>query len=261
MLRLSATITVAFVGSVIVQPAAQAASGTWTQATSGGTWSNTNNWSGGTMADGSTSTAFFNTLDLTVDHTVHLDGSHTLNKLTFGDTVTSSAASWILDNNGTVGNVITLAGTTPTITVATGSTVRVDGILTGNNVTFNGPGTLILNNANTFTGTFTMNGTGTGTTAGAVRITRADAFGSATLSWNGNPRTVLELDGSGGNINFTKNLGNTSGYILRNVAGNNTVTSGMSMYTGAGGTTVASDGGVLTLSGNIQAGQGAARLN
>ena len=151
-------------------------------------------------------------------------------------------------------------GASKTLTVATGTTAEFDGIMSGSGITFNGPGTLVLTKANTFTGTFTMNGTGTGTTAGAVRITRADVFGSAGLSWNGNPRTVLELDGSGGNINFTKNFGNTSGYILRNVAGTNTVTSGMSMYTGAGGTSVASDGGVLTLSGNIQAGQGARTL-
>jgi autotransporter-associated beta strand protein len=151
-------------------------------------------------------------------------------------------------------------GPTKTLTVATGTTAQFDGILTGSGITFNGPGTLVLTMANTFSSTFTMNGTGTGTAAGTVRITRADVFGSAGLSWNGNPRTVLELDGSGGNINFTKNLGTTSGYILRNVAGSNTVTSGLNMYTGAGGTKVASDGGVLALTGAIQAGQGPRQL-
>jgi autotransporter-associated beta strand protein len=151
-------------------------------------------------------------------------------------------------------------GSSRTLTVATGTTAEFNAIMSGSGITFNGPGTLVLTKANTFAGNFTMNGTGTGTSPGVVRITRADVFGSATLSWNGNPRTVLELDGTGGNINFSKNFGNTSGYILRNVAGTNTVTSGMNMFTGAGGTRVVSDGGVLTLSGAIQAGQGARTL-
>lgn len=48
---------------------------------------------------------------------MHLDGARTLTHLTFGDTTTSSAASWILDNNGSASNILTLAGTTPTSTV------------------------------------------------------------------------------------------------------------------------------------------------
>ena len=40
-----------------------AASGTWTQLTSGGLWSDTANWSGGTIADGSGFNANFNTIN------------------------------------------------------------------------------------------------------------------------------------------------------------------------------------------------------
>src|SRR5690349_19861479 len=37
--------------------------GTWTNTASGGLWSNTGNWSGGVVADGTGSTADFSTLD------------------------------------------------------------------------------------------------------------------------------------------------------------------------------------------------------
>jgi hypothetical protein len=43
--------------------AAQAANGTWTNTSSGGLWSGTGNWSGGTVADGSGNAADFNTVD------------------------------------------------------------------------------------------------------------------------------------------------------------------------------------------------------
>jgi hypothetical protein len=94
----------------------QAASGTWTQTTSGGLWSVTGNWLGGTVADGTGNTADFSTIDITANNTVHLDAAHTLSILKFGNTDISPAASWLLDNNGVGGNILTL-GTTPTITV------------------------------------------------------------------------------------------------------------------------------------------------
>ena len=93
-----------------------AGNGTWTSTTTG-LWSEGANWSGGTVADGSGYTANFGTIDTTADVTVHLDSARTIGNLTFGDTVTSSAAGWTLDNNGNSANILTLAGGTPTITV------------------------------------------------------------------------------------------------------------------------------------------------
>lgn len=62
------------VGSSLVATAVHAGTnGTWTNATTGGLWSATGNWSGGTVADGQDGIANFSTLDITADNTVHLD--------------------------------------------------------------------------------------------------------------------------------------------------------------------------------------------
>ena len=80
-----------------------AGDGTWTS-TATGLWSEGTNWSDGNVADGSGYTANFGTTDTTADVTVHLDSARTIGNLTFGDTVPSSAAGWILDNNGNSAN-------------------------------------------------------------------------------------------------------------------------------------------------------------
>jgi len=65
---------------------------------------------------------------------VSLDGDRTLTSLIFGDSDTSTAGSWILDNNGTSTNNLILAGTTPTITVnalGTTKTATISAIIEG----------------------------------------------------------------------------------------------------------------------------------
>lgn len=104
-----------------------AADGTWIDSDGDGLWSDTANWSGGTIADGSGSTANFNTLDAnpaTVNtnfpgfyrNAIGLDTSRTIGNLIFGDSDTSTPGGWeVYVPSGTP--VLTLAGTTPTITV------------------------------------------------------------------------------------------------------------------------------------------------
>ena len=137
-----------------------AASGTWIHAASGGLWSATGNWSGGTIADGSGSTADFSSIDITANNTVHMDAPHTLTSLIFDDTDPSTTAGWIVDSNSVAGNILTLAGSSPTITVnsmGSGATVTMGVIITNSNTGANsywtkaGNGTLVLNSANTFT--------------------------------------------------------------------------------------------------------------
>ena len=136
--------------------AAMAQSGTWT-ADASGNWSDTSNWSGGTVADGSGNTADFSTIDITADRTVTLDTPRTLGNLLFGDTSTSSAAGWLVDG----GNTLTLGGT-PFITVnalGTGKGVTISDPLAGTvGFTKSGPGSLTLNpsSSSSITGTITV---------------------------------------------------------------------------------------------------------
>lgn len=175
---------------------AHAADGTWTTLLSGGLWSDTANWSGGAIADGSGSTANFNTLNITADNTVHLDGSHTLTNLIFGDTTTATAGSWILDNNGNSANILTLAGTTPTITVnalGTNKTATISAVIDGTTgFTKVGVGTLVLSGINTYTGS-TIIGNST-TAGGTVQLTVNDAIAqSSGVVFNGPAATAGTL--------------------------------------------------------------------
>src|ERR1043165_2725731 len=106
--RFSCLIVVA---AAVAQGGAGAATGTWIDTVSGGLWSATANWSpggaSGVIANGTDALADFSTLNITVDNTVHLDSSRTIGSLKFGDTTATN--NWILDNNGSASNVLTLA--------------------------------------------------------------------------------------------------------------------------------------------------------
>jgi autotransporter-associated beta strand protein len=170
--------------------ALHAANGTWTQTASGGLWSNTANWTGGIIADGSGFTADFNTLNITANNTFSLDSNRTLTNLIFGDTTVTSAASWILNNNGNAANILTLAGTTPTITVnalGTNATTTISAEIAGTaGLRKAGAGNLILTGNNTYTGT-------TSITAGVVLFNSFSAFGTDT--------TAIQLS-NGGNLTY-----------------------------------------------------------
>ncbi len=134
-------------------------SGTWTNL-AGGPWSTAGNWLGNLVATGSGSTADFSTLNITADTTVDLDSARVVGNLVFGDTNPTSAAGWTLTDNGTPGNILILAGSTPTITVnALGdtSTATISAAVAGSaGLTKSGLGTLTLTAANTYIGTTTV---------------------------------------------------------------------------------------------------------
>lgn len=182
-----------------------AGNGTWSNTTSGGLWSSSGNWSSGAIADGSGFTANFSTIDITSDNTVHLDGPRTLGNLTFGDTVTNTAAGWVLDNNGSGANVLTLAGGTPTLTVnalggSSGVTLGVQ--LAGTaGLTKAGAGTLTLTSTNTYTGATAING------------------GTLALSGNGALVTNTAITINGGILDMGSRsaiycLGNNNGIVF-----------------------------------------------
>jgi len=160
---------------------AHAASGTWTQISAGsasGTWvdSGTSSWAGGIVADGSGFTADFSTLDITANSTVTLGAPRTIGNLIFADTGTSTAGSWTIA--GTGANVLTLAGTTPTVTVNgmnNNSLVTISATVEGTSgLTKSGSGLLALSGTNTYTG-------GTTISAGSLRALSNTAFGTGSV--------------------------------------------------------------------------------
>ncbi len=228
---------------------ASAATGTWTQLTSGGLWSAPANWSGGTIADLSGFTANFNTLDLVADNTVQLDSDRTLTGLTFGDTTTTTAGGWILANNSVATNNLILAGTSPTITVSTLGTAKTatisaiiegtvgftkagagDLVLSGTNSSFSGP-VSITGGALTLDNNTSALGTTSGVTMANATNLRLNGTASATLNYNfpihltsGNA-TIKNFQGI---VSPTLNLGGTisglGGLVLSNEAGGAAVT-------------------------------------
>jgi autotransporter-associated beta strand protein len=144
-------------------------SGTWTNP-AGGQWGTAGNWLTDIVATGTGSTADFNTLNITADTTVDLDSARTIGNLVFGDTDTSSAAGWTL-----TGNTLTLAGSTPTITVNSlggTKTVEISAPVTGAaGLTKAGTGTLTLTGANSYAGDTTI-------TVGTLQIGDGDTNGT-----------------------------------------------------------------------------------
>jgi autotransporter-associated beta strand protein len=171
-------------------------SGTWTDTTSGGLWSNPSNWSGGVVANGIGAVADFSTLDLTADNTVHLDSSRTIGMLVFGDTTPSN--NWTVDNNGGAANAITLATSSGTPTVQVNNqTVTITADLGGTQgMMKTGSGTLLLNStpagltsinggvlelASSFSRTFEiggLSGSGNLSLSGAVTLQVGQLFGA-----------------------------------------------------------------------------------
>ena len=166
---------------------ALATNGTWSDTTSGGLWSTTGNWSGGIVANGTDGIADFSTLNITADDTVHLNSARTIGQLKFGDTTPSN--NWILDDdNG--GNILTLAVSSgsPTITV-NNDTATMNLVLGGTQgFTKSGAGELLLNDADTFTGSVAIN-------AGTLALGNASALGGTTNAITVGAGATLDLGG------------------------------------------------------------------
>jgi autotransporter-associated beta strand protein len=215
--------------------------GTWTQLTTGGLWSAAGNWSGGIIADGSGRTANFSTLNLAAENTVKMDGSHTLTALTFQDS-TTPFFKWTLDNNGSAANILTLAGTNPSITVGASTTAEISVVIAGStDWSKAGTGTLILTGSNTYTGATTVS-------TGVINIQNATALGTAAGGTTVSSGAALELQGGitvGAEALTLNGTGVSSAGALRNISGNNTYGG---LLTLGGAARINSDAGNLSIS-------------
>ena len=209
------------------QSATFANNGTWVS-TAGGAWSATTNWLNGSIADGTDALADFSTINLTADATVALNSSRTVGVLKFGDTTPSN--NWFLTNNSQSANILTLATSagTPDIIVNNGDANISAAIAGTQGLVINGPGSLTLSGANTYTGTTTINANATLIASWATGGTFAPLKGSI--------------------------IDNGSLTLVRNV--NDTAFTGV--ITGTGTTTITGDGGFLNLG---SPGDGVTRLS
>lgn len=237
-------ISLALLGASIASPL-RAASGTWNVDASG-TWSNAANWAGTTIANGADFTANFGTVNITGTRTVSLDSSRTIGNLIFGDSG-SATHDWILGNNGSVLNILTLqtSSGTPNIDVQNRA-ATISLILAGNQgLTKVGSGTLSLTGSNTFTGNVNVDG-------GALIVT-SNTFNLGAASNNVflNNSGSLMLNATSATIGTgrTITIGSTGGAIGV-TAGNFTTITLASNITGSGTLTLQGANSQITLSGS-----------
>ncbi|HEU0172733.1 MAG TPA: Ig-like domain-containing protein [Blastocatellia bacterium] len=156
-------------------------SGVWITPETGGVWSDASNWQQDQIASGVSATADFASLDITEDVTVHLDSPRLLGNMVFGDTDVTTAANWLLDDNGSAPNVVNLVVNTgsPIITVNPlgGSAVATVGaVLNGSGgLTKAGTGTLVLTRANTIGGPLSVN-------QGTLRVGPGGSLSATTVT-------------------------------------------------------------------------------
>ncbi|HEX8144064.1 MAG TPA: Ig-like domain-containing protein, partial [Pyrinomonadaceae bacterium] len=251
------------------------ANGTWINAATGGLWSASGNWLSGVVANGANSTADFNTINLTANNTVRLDFSRTIGNLTFGDTSTTTAASWTLDGNGDPSNGLTLSVTsgTPTITVnalGAGATATIaTPILSSAGLTKAGPGTLVLTGTNTYGGpTSISNGNLRLGPGGSIATTTIDvaavstiftiaggtlnAGGLVTVNAGASPASLI-IDSGTANFNGGLRNNNNDGALIR-VNGGNVTASSITLQRGSYTTTPAFTTGLVITGGSTTVG-------
>ena len=182
----------------------------WTNSASGN-WSDAANWLYGSVAGGSATNAYFNSLTLPGDTTVNLDTAETIGALYFADK--GNAHNWTLADGGAGSLTLDNGGNTPVISVSN-QTVTVAASLDGaSGLTKTGNGTLLLTGANTYTGNTTVAGGTLG--IGSVSVGASD--GSIIVNTN----TVLQSSGTlslnAGGANPTIGLSGTGTVQLTSV--------------------------------------------
>lgn len=234
----------AVVLSLAAGPALGQVRGTWNVDTDG-LWSGSSNWLNNTIAGGVSGTANF-TNNITATRTISLDTNRSLGAFVFGDSDTTSLASWIVAPV-TGGTTITMANGTNSalITVnalGTGATATISAVLassTSPSIIKNGVGTLVLTATNNFTGKLEI-------TSGTLQVGADRNLGAVGTS--ASDRITI-----------------SNGAALRTSA-SFTLNAARGITIGSGGGTISPNGGVLTIaapltgSGNTASVTGASAL-
>ncbi len=151
-----------------------------------GSWANQANWSGGTLPTTTSDTGAFNTLDITSDSTITLDGPQAINALSFADAGSGTGASWFLKPGHPSSSTLTLGGSNPSISaggLAVGEATVINAVIAGTNgLTKAGTSFLQLNAANIYSGKTVLSGSDC-----RVSVGNNHAFGSGKIVVGANP--------------------------------------------------------------------------
>ncbi len=229
---------------------AHAADGSW-GVTTGGLWSDSANWTGGTIADGEDSTATFNQT-LAGTATVDLDSARTIGNLSF---TSGSNRLWLIDDNANPANVLTLSrsdATAPTITVnaSTGAEIATviagtDGLNKAGGTSGSVPGILTLSAANTYSGTTTVSG-------GILRIANDAALGTSSVNVTGGGLQLANgITVSGRSVIVASNGNNSDGGLAMGETGLGVWAGTVTNSGGRIGVANGVAGGTLEISGKV----------
>ena len=154
------------------------AAGVWTGLADGTEWNTAGNWTNNLIPAGTNVTADLSALGVTAGSSVSLGSPVLVGNLVFGN-VAGDVSGIVLTNGGAATNVLTLAGTAPTITVNgldTGATAVLGAAVAGSaGLNVAGAGTLDLAVANTYTGATTIG-------AGTLLLTGTGSLGSGNYA-------------------------------------------------------------------------------
>ena len=238
---------------------------TWVGA-SDNQWTTTANWSGNALPSAG-DWVIYNNLS-TANLSNWLSASFTIGSLIVSNPagpVSINSDVYSLTLNAGTGVGINMTNATQSVTinanvalganqswvVATNQSLTVAGVLSGGNGLYkDGFGALILDGANTFTGSFTNNG-------GPVWINNSAALGAGNKTifiGNNNVGAGLHLNGTNGDLNLPASqtfvVSDDKGTVI-NEAGDNIINGNMYEFSGGGQAYMVVNGGTLTLNGTI----------
>jgi autotransporter-associated beta strand protein len=228
------------------------ASGIWIT-NADGNWDDTNNWSGGQIANGAGLDADFSALNITSDRTVTLGSPRNIGSLEFGDT--SGAQSWTILSES--GNALTLdAGSSaaPSI-VVNQNTAEIAASLAGKNgFAKTGAGALVLSGANSLSGTIYIDRNSSSANDGILRAANPDSLLNVTniqIRNNNSGFSTLQLDGANGIVTIHAALNvscrNNGVATIENLSGTNFLDGPIWLNVGGNGINIQSDAGLLVL--------------